>query len=109
MDLADSAPYVPLSDAHRADGETTLIKYAIPAIAQALIAAALLAAAPGYAATENAQERREARDTRQGARQDGRKEKVDCRKADQKNNAECRQEFRDDKREGRSKARDIKY
>jgi hypothetical protein len=80
------------------------------AIAPALIALGFLTAAvPCNAATQNAQERRDARDTRQDARQDGRKEKVDCRQADQKSNSECRQEYREDKRDGRQKARDIKY
>ena len=63
---------------------------------------------PCNAATDNAGERRDARDTRQDTRQDGRKEKVDCRQADQKNNSECRQEYRGDKRDGREQARDIR-
>ena len=87
-----------------------IIKNGLLAIAPVLVAVGFLTTAtPGNAATENAQERRDARDTRQGARQDGRKEKVDCKRADQKSNSECRQEFREDKRDGRQKARDIKY
>jgi hypothetical protein len=69
----------------------------------------LMMSGPGYAATQNADERRDARDTRQDTRQGSRKEKVDCRKADQKSNSECRQENRDNKQEGRKAARDIKY
>jgi hypothetical protein len=80
------------------------------AMAPALIATAFLTAtAPCGAGTQNAQERRDARDTRQDGRQDGRKEKVDCRQADQKSNSECRQEYREDKQDARQKARDIKY
>ncbi len=80
------------------------------AIAPVLLAAAFLTAAmPSTAATQNAGERRDARDTRQDAWQDGRKEKVDCKRADQKSNSECRQEFREDKQDGRKKAREIKY
>jgi hypothetical protein len=80
------------------------------ALAPALVAAGLLTAVvPCGAATQNAGERRDARDTRQDARRDGRTEKRDCKQADQKSNSECRQEFREDKQDGRKKARDIKY
>ena len=76
----------------------------------ALVAASfLLMAGPGYAATNNAEERRDARDTKQTTRQDSREAKQDCRAADQKNNASCRQENRDSKQDGRKEARDIKY
>jgi hypothetical protein len=85
-------------------------KRGFSAIAPVLIASGFLTAAvPCNAATDNAGERRDARDTGQDTRQDGRKEKVDCRQADQKNNSECRQEYRGDKRDGREQARDIKY
>jgi hypothetical protein len=43
----------------------------------------LAVAAPGFA-TEQAQQRREARDTKQDTRQDARETKADCRAADQK-------------------------
>ena len=80
------------------------------AIASVLVAVGFLTTAvPGNAATQNAGERRDARDTRQDTRQDGRSEKVDCRQADQKSNSACRQEYRGDKQDGREKARDIKY
>lgn len=85
-------------------------KRAFSAIAPAFIAAGFLTIAlPCAAATENAQERRDARDTRQEARQGGRAEKRDCRQANQKSNSECRQEHRQGKQEARKKARDIKY
>ena len=45
-----------------------------------------LVSAPVFA-TENAQERRGARDTKQDARQTGRSEKIDCRKANNKSNS----------------------
>ena len=67
----------------------------------------LMAAAPGYA-TENAQERRDARDTKQDTRQDSRKQKVDCKQANQKNNAQCRQDKRDTKQTGRQDSRDVR-
>lgn len=75
----------------------------------ALVAAGLLGVTgPGYA-TEQAQQRREARDTRQDTRQEARETKADCRADDQKSNPECRQDKRETKREGRQEARDIKY
>ncbi|CAG9167962.1 hypothetical protein LMG23992_00970 [Cupriavidus laharis] len=60
-------------------------------------------------ATEQAQQRRAARDVRQDTRQDSRQTKQDCRAADQKSNAGCRQDKRHTKQEGRQTARDIKY
>ena len=67
----------------------------------------LMATSPAYA-TENAEQRRDARDTKQDSRQDARTEKVDCRKADQKNNAQCRQDKRDTKQSGRQESRDVR-
>lgn len=75
----------------------------------ALVAAGLLLATGSGYATEQAQQRREGRDTKQDTRQEAHKEKVDCRAADQKNNAECRQDKRETKQGGRQEARDIKY
>ena len=79
------------------------------AVAKAVVIASglLMMTAPGYA-TENADERRDARDTKQDAKQDARKEKVDCKKADQKNNAQCRQDKRDTKQTGRQDSRDVR-
>jgi hypothetical protein len=84
-------------------------KFGTAAVAKAVLVAAglLLATAPGFA-TENAQERRDARDTKQDSRQTSRKEKVDCKAANQKNNAECRQDKRDTKQEGRQESRDVR-
>lgn len=73
----------------------------------ALVSGFLLATAPAYS-TENAQERRGARDTKQNARQSGRAEKVDCRKADNKSNAECRQGNRDSRQTGRQDSREVR-
>ena len=68
-------------------------KFGTVEIAKAVLVAAglLLAIPPGFA-TENADERRDARDTKQDAKQTARKEKVDCKAANQKNNAQCRQD-----------------
>ena len=73
-----------------------------------LMATAALCTLPAVA-TQNGEERRDARDTRQNAKQDARQDKVDCRQANQKSNAACRQDKRDTKQEGRKTARDIKY
>ena len=75
----------------------------------ALVAAGLLLATGSSYATEQAQQRREGRDTKQETRQEAHEAKVDCRAADQKNNAECRQDKRETKQGGREEARDIKY
>jgi len=62
---------------------------------------------PAYA-TEQGQQRQEARDTKQTGRQDAREEKAECKAGDDKSRAECRQEKRDTKQETRDTARDIK-
>ena len=72
-------------------------------------AAGLLLLAGSTYATEQAQQRREARDTRQDTRPEAREAKIDCRADDQKSNPECRQDKRETKQEGRQEARDIKY
>ena len=79
------------------------------AVAKAVVIASgfLIATTPGYA-TENAEERRDARDTKQDSRQDSRKQKVDCKAANQKNNAQCRQDKRDTKQSGRQESRDVR-
>ena len=63
---------------------------------------------PAYA-TEQGEQRREARDTKQTGRQDAREEKAECKAGDDKSRAECRQDKRDTKQESRDTARDIKY
>jgi len=79
------------------------------AVAKSLVIASgfLMLTTPGYA-TENAEERRDARDTKQDTRQDSRKQKVDCKAANQKNNAQCRQDKRDTKQGGRQESRDVR-
>ena len=64
---------------------------------------------PAYAATEQGEQRQEARDTKQTGRQDAREEKAECKAGDDKSRAECRQDKRDTKQESRDTARDIKY
>jgi hypothetical protein len=79
------------------------------AIAEVVVIASglLMVTTPGYA-TENAQERRDARDTKQDAKQDARKQKVDCKAANQKNNAQCRHDKRNTKQSGRQESRDVR-
>jgi hypothetical protein len=74
----------------------------------AIASGSLMVTTPGYAATDNAQERRDARDVKQDSRQGARKEKTDCRKADEKSNSECRQEKRSTKQTGRQDSRDVR-
>jgi hypothetical protein len=61
-------------------------------------------------ATEQAQQRRAARDVKQDTRQGARQTKQECRAADQKSNSACRQEKRHTKaQQGRQAGRAIKY
>ena len=73
-----------------------------------LVTGLLLGALPA-GATEQGEQRRQARDVRQDARQGSRNEKIDCRQANQKSNAQCRQDKRNTKQDARQTARDIKY
>lgn len=81
--------------------------FTILARAVALATGLLMVTASVYA-TENARERRDARDTKQDSRQDARSTKIDCRQDDNKSNAECRQDKREDKQEGRDESRDVR-
>lgn len=72
------------------------------------LATGLLMMTASVYATENARERREARDTKQDSRQDAHSKKVDCRQDDQKSNAECRQDKRNAKQDGREDSRDVR-
>ncbi|BAN47423.1 hypothetical protein [Metapseudomonas resinovorans] len=69
----------------------------------------LLVAVDASWATEQAQQRRAARDVRQETRQDARQIKQQCRAADLQTNPACRQDKRQMKQQGRERARDIKY
>lgn len=62
---------------------------------------------PAYA-TERAEDRRDARDTKQAGRDEAREQKAACKAGDDKSRAECRQEKRDTKQDAREDARDIK-
>jgi Ni/Co efflux regulator RcnB len=62
----------------------------------------------GYA-TEQGEQRREARDTRLEARQQSRAAKTECKAGDEKTRVECRQKKRGTKQNARKEARDIKY
>jgi len=68
----------------------------------------MLVTTEGYAQTQNATERRGARDTKQDARQTGRAEKVDCRQANNQSNSECRKDNRDTRQTGRSDSREVR-
>jgi uncharacterized low-complexity protein len=74
----------------------------------AVAAGAQLVSVPADA-TEQSQQRQEARDTKQTGRQDARAEKAACMAGDEKTRPECRQDKRDAKQESRETARDIKY
>ncbi|PDT02728.1 hypothetical protein CO666_19415 [Rhizobium chutanense] len=76
----------------------------------ALLAAMFLASLPDLSwATEQAQQRRAARDVKQDTRQGARDTKQACRAANEKSNAACRQDKRQTKQSGRQTGRDIKY
>jgi len=72
------------------------------------LATSLLMVTASVYATENARERRDARDVKQDSRQDARTTKIDCRQENNKSNAECRQDKRQDKQEGRDESRDVR-
>jgi hypothetical protein len=74
----------------------------------AIAAGAQWVSIPAYA-TEQGEQRREARDTRQDGRSTARQTKDDCRKGNDKSNVECRQDKRSTKQDTRRTARDIKY
>jgi len=81
----------------------------LKALAMLLIAAGVQwVTLPAYA-TEQGQQRREARDTRQEGRSAARQTKDDCRRGNDKSNVECRQDKRSTKQDTRRTARDIKY
>lgn len=88
--------------------KTKMNKIAFAAPAALVVAGLLLASGPGFA-TEQAEQRRDARDVKQDTRQEARETKQDCRAADEKSNADCRQDKRETKQKGRQTARDIKY
>jgi hypothetical protein len=82
-------------------------RFWVTAKAVVIVSGLLIVADPGYA-TENARERRAARDIKQGTRQNAREEKRDCRAANDKSNSECRQDKRETKQTGREASRDVR-
>ncbi len=89
--------------------KTAMGKNYLTVVATLAIAAGVqLASMPVYA-TEQGEQRREARDTKQTGRQDAREEKAECKAGDDQSRAECRQDKRETKQESRDTARDIKY
>lgn len=84
-------------------------KYYFKALAMLILVAGVQwVTQPAYA-TEQGEQRREARDTRQDGRSTARQTKQDCRKGNDKSNVECRQDKRSTKQDTRRQARDIKY
>jgi hypothetical protein len=73
------------------------------------IATALFIAPLTSYATEQGEQRREARDIRQDAREGARETKAECRAGEEKTRAECRQDKRNTKQDARKEGRDIKY
>lgn len=80
-----------------------------PLLSALLASWAILAMAPPAQATEQAQQRRAARDVRQDVRQQSREAKQDCRQEQLLGNTDCRREHRNNKQAARNRARDIKY
>lgn len=78
-------------------------------ISSLVVTTGLLIAPVTSYATEQGEQRREARDIRQDARQGAREEKAECRAGEEKTRAECRQDKRDTKQDARQRARDTKY
>ncbi|SFI17781.1 hypothetical protein [Nitrosomonas sp. Nm34] len=73
------------------------------------IASALLIAPTISYATEQGEQRRDAREIRQEGRQGARETKAECRAGDEKTRPECRQDKRETKQDAREKGREIKY
>jgi hypothetical protein len=84
-------------------------KHYLKALATLLIAAGVQWVTLPVYATEQGEQRREARDTRQEGRSTARQTKDECRKGNDKSNVECRQDKRSTKQDTRRTARDIKY
>ncbi|MCX4074027.1 MULTISPECIES: hypothetical protein [Aeromonas] len=89
--------------------KTSTPRFGRSALLSALLAGCTLLVALPAQATEQAQQRRDARDLRQEVRQESREQKRDCRQEEFLGNADCRQEHRHHKQDAREAARDIKY
>lgn len=86
------------------------MKTSTPHFGRSVLLSVLLAGCSlSVQATEQAQQRRDARDLRQEVRQESREQKRDCRQEEFLGNADCRQEHRHNKQDAREAARDIKY
>lgn len=81
---------------------------AISRLSAALLTACTLFAAVPAQATNQGEQRQDARDIRQDTRQESRDAKQECREG-LVGNADCRQDHRDNKQEARDQARDVKY
>ena len=89
--------------------EDTKMPYLKPLFTASIIAISLASLPAISWATEQGQQRQQARDTRQQARPEARQTKQDCRAANQKSNAACRQDKRHTKQDARKTGRAIKY
>lgn len=79
------------------------------AVSNLAIATALLIAPLTSYATEQGEQRQEARDIKQDARQGAKEAKAECREGEENTRAECRQDKRDTKQDARKEGRDIKH
>lgn len=105
----DRGPTQYYKDSDLNPGGLTMSGHRIKQIAGLALTGLCLATLPiASRATEQGEQRRDARDTRQDTHQASRTAKVDCRQANQKSNAQCRQDKRETKQQGRESARDIK-
>lgn len=84
-------------------------KYFKVSLSGLIIPAALLMAPLTSYATEQGEQRRQARDIRQDTRPEAREAKAECRQGEEKTRAECRQDKRDTKQDARKEGRDLKY
>ncbi|WP_245273451.1 hypothetical protein [Phyllobacterium sp. UNC302MFCol5.2] len=90
-------------------GKDTKMLRLKPLFTASIIAISLVSSSGLSWATEQSQQRQQARDTKQQARPAARQAKQDCRAADQKSNAACRQDKRSTKQDARQTGRAIKY
>jgi len=84
-------------------------KHYLTALATLVIATGVQwVSVPAYA-TDQSNQRQDARDTKQEGRNTARDTKQACKSGDEKSRPECRQDKRNTKQDTRGTARDIKY
>ncbi|SFL58798.1 hypothetical protein [Nitrosomonas communis] len=82
--------------------------FQLVALSLSITSAILIVPITSYA-TEQGEQRRQAREIRQEGRQQARETKAECRAGDEKSRPECRQDKRETKQDAREKGREIKY